>query len=183
MIRISKSVRRHAFRNTAVALAALALSSCSVFKKDIVQYPCPKVFIVGEAGKLVRFKPGPGRDITDILFEANLANFVGSCLYTKEGVDIDLRVTIGVERGAASKEPAIAFEYFVAIPDLRPAATAKRILPVRGAFDGTRPRMVYQDDVKMFIPLAKGSDGPDFEIVLGFQLNPAEVEYNRSQNR
>jgi hypothetical protein len=168
-----------------VLAAALAvLSACgNPFKKDIPQYACPKVLILGDAGTLVRFKPGPGRDITDIQFEARIVNFIGGCLYEKDGVDVGLNITIAVERGAAAAGSAIEFDYFVAIPEFRPKPEGKRILNVKGEFTGSRPRLFYQDKVDLFIPLSDGATGPQKEIVLGFQLTPAEVAYNRSVRR
>ena len=161
----------------------LTLGACGIIGKGVEQYACPKVLILGDAGTLVRFKPGPGRDITDILLEARIANFIGGCEYTKEGVEVRLRVLIAVERGAASRDSAISFEYFAAIPEFLPRPEGKRILPVRGEFPENLPRLVYQDEIDMFIPLADNATGPEKEIVLGFQLSPAELEYNRSTRR
>lgn len=167
----------------AAALAVLAACSSGPFTKSVPQYPCPKVLILGDAGTLVRFKPGPGRDITDIQFEARIVNFIGGCLYKKDGVDVGLNITIAVERGAAATGSAIEFDYFVAIPDFLPKPEGKRVLNVKGEFPGSRPRLFYQDEVDLFIPLSDGATGPRKEIILGFQLSPAEVEYNRSVRR
>lgn len=177
------TLRRPAFLSAAILALGLTLGACSTFKNEIPQYGCPKVLILGDAGSLVRFKPGPGRDITDILFEARIANFVGGCEYTEDGVGITLRVQIAVERGAANRDKEIALEYFTAIPAFHPRPEGKSILPVRGTFEDNRSRLVYEDEVDLTIPLAKGSDGPDTEIVLGFQLSPAELAYNRSLSR
>ncbi len=167
----------------AAALAVLAACSSNPFSKGVTQYACPKVLILGDAGALVRFKPGPGRDITDIQFEARIVNFIGGCLYKKDGVEVGLDITIGVERGAAATDSAIEFDYFVAIPEFQPQPEGKRILNVKGEFPGTRPRLFYQDKVDLFIPLSDGATGPRKEIILGFQLSPAEVDYNRSLRR
>ena len=162
-----------------LAAATLVLASCSALE-DEARYPCPKVFILGDAGNMVRFKPGPGRDITDIVFEARIANFSGSCEYEKGGVDIELVVRIDVQRGPASPDRRIAFDYFVAIPAFRPQPDAKRVLPVQGAFEENQTRLVYQDEVKMFIPLDKPVEGVNTEVVIGFQLSEDEIEFNRA---
>lgn len=161
----------------------VALSSCGMFEKDLPQYPCPKVLILRDAGHLVRFKPGPGRDITDIQFEAALANFKGTCKYVKGGVNIDLQIMIGVERGAAGKSSDVDFDYFVALPDYRPSPEGKKILPVHGQFQDNLTRLTYQDEVNMFLPLKNNATGPNHEVVLGFQLTPDELKYNRSRYR
>lgn len=180
---IDVTFRRATLLCTALLAIGLTVSACSAFRKEIPQYACPKVLILGDAGSLVRFKPGPGRDITDILFEARIANFVGGCEYTEDGVGITLRVQIAVERGAANRDREIALEYFAAIPAYQPRPEGKSILPVSGSFADNRSRLIYEDEVDLTIPLETGSDGPDVEIVLGFQLTPEEIAYNRSLRR
>lgn len=163
-----------------LVLVALTVASCGTLGKKKV-YPCPKLYVLADAGKLVRFKPGPGRDITDILFEGTIADFTGTCEYDeKKGVDIDLQTQIELRRGPASTDRAISFEYFVAIPSFRPQPEGKRVLPVTGRFEGPQTRLIYQDEIKMFIPLAKPTDGEQIEIVIGFQLRPEEIEFNRA---
>ena len=51
-------------------LCLLATAACGILEKD-QRYACPAVFILQDAGQnLTRFKPGPGRDITDIRFRS-----------------------------------------------------------------------------------------------------------------
>ncbi len=159
-----------------------ALASCGLLDNKVV-YPCPKAFILGDAGNLVRFKPGAGRDITDIVFEARIADFAGTCEYDpkkKKGVDISMNVAIDIRRGPASASSDISFEYFIAIPSYLPEPAGKRIFPVKGKFEDKETRLTYGDSVRMFIPLADPNDGSLEDIVIGFQLSPDEIEFNKS---
>lgn len=167
-----------------VGAAGLAVAGCSLFEKDVV-YRCPAVFILEDAKDLTRFKAGPGRDITDILFEAEIVNFKGGCDYDKdEGlVDIELLVQIRVERGPANRNRDIAFEYFVAIPRFQSQPEGKRILAVKGEFQEKTTRLGYEDELSMTIPVKNPNDGAALEIVLGIQLTPEEVTFNRSRRQ
>ena len=141
------------------------------------------MFILDDAKDLTRFKPGPGRDITDILFEAEIVNFVGDCDYDEGQAEIQLSVQIRVERGPANKGRKVAFDYFVAIPEFQPQSEGKRIFNVAGEFEGNRTRMLYQDDLDMTIPVKVPADGAALEIILGFQLTPEELKFNRSRKQ
>ena len=165
-----------------VAALGLLVAGCSLFKKDVV-YGCPAVFILEDAKNLTRFKPGAGRDITDILFEAEIVDFKGGCDYDDGQAEIELLVAIRVERGPANSKRDIAFEYFVAIPKFQSRPEGKRILPVKGAFGENRTRLVYQDELQMTIPVKVPTDGAALEIVLGFQLTPEELKFNRSRKQ
>lgn len=169
---------------TTLAVSALGLlvAACGLFEKDI-KYRCPAVFILEDAKDLTRFKPGPGRDITDILFEAEIVNFVGDCDYDEGEAEIELSVQIRVERGPANKARQVAFDYFVAIPEFQSQSEGKSVFKVTGEFEGNRTRMLYQDDLEMTIPVKVPAEGSALEIVLGFQLTPEELKFNRSRKQ
>lgn len=170
----------------AVSALGLLVAACGLFEKDVV-YKCPAVFILDDAKDLTKFKPGPGRDITDILFEAEIVNFVGDCDYGdndgKGEAEIELSVQIRVERGPANKGRQVAFDYFVAIPKFQTQSEGKSVFNVTGKFEGNRTRMLYQDDLDMTIPVKVPRDGAALEIILGFQLTPEELKYNRSRKQ
>lgn len=165
-----------------VAAIGLLAAGCGLFGKDVV-YRCPAVFILEDAKDLTRFKPGGGRDITDILFEAEIVDFKGDCDYDEGQAEIELLVAIRVERGPANRNRNIAFEYFVAIPKFQAQSEGKRILPVTGEFEENKTRLVYQDEIEMTIPVKVPTDGAALEIVLGFQLTPEELKFNRSRRQ
>lgn len=181
--------RRHnilrPLRNIGLVTAlGLLVAGCGLFEKDRV-YRCPAVFILEDAKDLTKFKPGPGRDITDILFEAEIVDFKGGCDYDEDDgeAEIELLVQVRVERGPANKNRDIAFEYFVAIPKYQSQPQGKRVLPVKGAFEENRTRLVYQDELQMTIPVKSPEEGEALEIVLGFQLTPEELTFNRSRRQ
>lgn len=177
------SLKRIGVAACAAALC-LATAACSVFEKDQV-YACPAVFILQDAQNLTRFKPGPGRDITDIRFEAEIFDFRGGCDVDEDDdkweVEVELLVQISVERGPAAAGREIEFEYFVVLSDFQGQPGGKRIFPVKGEFEEGRTRLVYQDDVELNIPLKNPNDGGKTEIVFGFQLTPEELKFNRAR--
>ena len=146
-------------------------------------YRCPAVSILEAAQKITRFKSGPGRDITDIRLQAEIVNFTGSCEYDQDEdkweAEVELLLQIAVERGPANKDGKIDFRYFAAIPEFQSQEQGKSIFSVAGQFEGNRTRLLYQDELSMRIPVAKPTDGQGLEIVMGFQLSPDELIYNR----
>ena len=51
----------------------------------VVLPACPTVRFLRDADKVTVYRPGSGRDITDILYEAKLEGFVGDCEYVGDG--------------------------------------------------------------------------------------------------
>ena len=143
------------------------------------------MFILDDAKNLVRFKPGPGRDVTDILFEAELVNFRGSCRYKQvEGkwkAEVDLTVQIAVQRGTARPNRRITFNYFAALPGFQSSVDGKSVFPVMGTFKDLERRRLYQDEIKISLPLRNPAEGASQKIVLGIQLSRETLKYNRSR--
>ena len=177
-------VKRRAYtvRGCAV-LAMLLVAGCSVFKKEVPP-PCPRVSVLSDAGKLVRYREGPGRDITDVLFEAGIVNFVGNCAYRDKNtrVTIELSVVFDLTRGPANRDRKAGFEYFIAIPRFHPAPEGKRRLPIRVEFPGNRTRSRVTDVLEVEIPIAKGSKGTDYPVFIGFQLSAGELREIRARS-
>lgn len=186
MTNATKRGRRRKFLSfTILAAAVIALSGCGLLDEK-KRYPCPKAFVLNDAGSLVRFKPGAGRDITDVLFEARIGDFAGTCEYDekkKKGVSLEMNVVVDLRRGPASTSPDVEFEYFVAIPSFLPKPAGKSVFPVKGRFEPDQTRLIYRDSVRMFIPLDDPNDGGSLEVVVGFQLTPEEIQFNKSMRQ
>tara|TARA_Y100001970_G_scaffold293977_1_gene445268 strand:+ start:7307 stop:7846 length:540 start_codon:yes stop_codon:yes gene_type:complete len=172
-------------RGVTIVLCLFA-SACALSGND-QPYDCPSVYILQDAKTLTRFRPGLGRDITDTQFQAELIDFEGKCEYADEAnqwkVNVELLVRIYVERGLANRGSTIALEYFVVLPNFEGNAGGKQVFLVEGEFEKGRKRLIYKDEVKLKIPLKDPDEGKRAQIVLGFQLTPDELNYNRMGQR
>lgn len=175
----SDGVRRGGLRIAAMIAVALVIAACASGKVKLP--PCPNVLILGKAGSLVRFVDGPGRDITDVVFRARIADFQGSCAHEDNAVDVKLLITFAVERGPANKDRRAAFEYFVAIPRFHPRPEGKRRFRIGVPFAANATRVFYRDELNLDIPLRKGEVGANYDVFIGFQLSPSELEFNRTR--
>lgn len=162
---------------------AFAASSCSLMKKEEAP-PCPRVSILSDASKMTKFRPGQGRDLTDVVATAEIGAFTGSCTYKDNAVEVALQVSIDAERGPAAQGSQVDMAYFVAIPAYFPSPRAKAVLPVQVGFTPESNKVRFTDEeVVMTIPLKAGEQGANYEVFLGFQLSGDELDYNREQRR
>ena len=167
-----------------------ALSSCGLFQEDTPPQPCPRVLTHQDATKLTRFREGPGRDLIDVEFEAEIIDARGGCIHdiddeTRTGtLDIELIIEVVVARGPADTDREASFGYFVAIPQFYPRPEGHEVFPAKVAFPGNRTRLTLVDEpVYLTIPLQEGQVGQDFEIVIGLDVTPEELDFNRQQAR
>lgn len=174
---------RSLLRPLAAALLPLALASCSVFQKKETP-PCPPVFILGDASKLTKFRPGPGRDLTDVMYEAEIQGYTGGCTYDEKGAMIDLQVSFMVKRGPADTGHKADFSYFVAVPLYYPSPDAKAEFATTVTFPEGQNYVRYTDEeVVMRVPVKDKDVISKYEIYLGFQATPEELDRNRADRK
>lgn len=174
---------RSAVRPLAAALLPLVLASCSVFQKKEPP-PCPPVYILGDAGKLIKYRPGSGRDLTDVEYEAEILGYQGGCKYDEKGATVDLQVSFSLKRGPADSDHKAEFNYFAAIPFFYPSADAKGEFPVSVTFpEGTNYVRFTDEEVVMRVPVKDKEVITKYEIYLGFQETSEELERNRQTKK
>ncbi len=165
-----------------LAAACDTLSSIDFSPEPVVPPPCPRAVVGEGAGRLTRFDGG-GKDPTNVVFEAEIADLAGSCVYDDEEIEVDLQIQIVAGRGPAAADDSARFNYFVAV-----ARTDKAIL-AREAFDavielsGNQTRNEILEEIEQTIPIPEGGSGGNLVIVVGFELTPDELDFNRQQGR
>ena len=175
--------RRDVIRRTgAVAGAALVLGAglagCGLFDRGPPK-PCPRVSILRDAGSMTQFKPGPGRDLIDVRFEATFGEMSLSCEYDEDVITMKVGLQLFAARGPAADAPATELRYFVAVVDRTQRILVKETFVSYLDFPRNRSRVGIAEEIAPRIPLKRGESAADYEILVGFQLSPAELDYNR----
>ncbi len=169
--------------------AALAVAAAGCTGDDPASRPrCPEIAILADAAGLVRFAPGGGQDLTDVDHEAEIIDFAYGCRYEGDPDDFDRVLLVGVApvieavRGPANTDRQASFEYFVTLTDGGRRVVNKQTFGVALTFPGNQTRVTLRDDeppITITIPAGAGTSPFDYRIFVGFQLTPAELEFNR----
>ena len=162
-----------------------SLSNLPFVEPTTTPPPCPPVRVLQDAEKLARYRDGPGRDITDIVVEAEFRGFIGSCGYEeKDGkftsVNLLLTLEFDVTRGRAARERVMDLPYFVAIPKFYPKPAGRSDFTIRIRFPPNVDTITAQsEEIEVRLPLRDGARGPETNIFLGFALTAPQLEENR----
>jgi hypothetical protein len=164
-----------------------SLVACSS-EESVIAPACPNIIIVKDTSEMTSFRPGPGRDLTDVVLDARITRFGGSCETSLENdrsgqVEVDLQLFFQATRGPANDTREGEFSYYVAIADRGGAILAKKVFVTEFEFEGNRTRIGAVEELTQEIPLRPGELGEDFDIFVGFQLNPEQLDYNRDKLR
>jgi hypothetical protein len=169
-----------------LALAAAALAACTSKEPPPA---CPRVAVVGAAASLTRFAAGPGRDLTDVDFQASIVDLVSACRDTgTRGAQPMAKLMVApvlvIDRGPANTSRQASFAYFVSVVDPDQRILNKQTFPVAVGFPGNRNRVVLRDDdppIFVDVPNPQGAGAREYEILVGIQLDQSEIDYNLRQ--
>ncbi len=170
----------------AVLLSAslLALAGCGGDGTAEAFAPaCPGAAIVRDAADLTRYR-GAGRDLTDTVVEGRITGINGSC--KRDGSDTvvtTVQVGIDLTRGPASPGRRADLAYFVAVLDGE-RILDKQVFPLQAEFPANADRLRLRgDDVELRLKVLPDKTAAAYRIQVGFQLTPAELEFNRQRIR
>ena len=144
--------------------------------------PCPGVRVDSATASLTKFRDGPGRDITDIEYEARIVGFKGECVQDEEEVEVIFDVDFALAGGPAGKAGPVTLYYFVAIPQFFPSENGKKVMEMKHSLPGRAavPARFTEKGVRVKIPLKKDQPAASFDVYVGFQLTTDQVEHNRA---
>lgn len=163
----------------ALLASVLLIAACS---REKPQAACPRGVIPANSASVTRFRDGPGRDLTDVVAEGEIVNILVQCKYDKRAVTVDLQIAIAGDRGPADRSRVAEFEYWIAIVDPQQNVVTKQPARVRFQFTDNRTRLgQVLNEFEPYIPLADLKQGPEYQVIVGFQLTPEELAWNRSQ--
>ncbi|MEE2761501.1 MAG: hypothetical protein VYE18_08660 [Pseudomonadota bacterium] len=138
---------------------------------------------------MTTFEIGPGQDISNVVFEAEIKGFKGECEYKGDFPDytqvvLNLRVSFDLILGPAAQEREQSFDYFVAVPEFFPRTDGRSRFSASVNFPPRRNRVTFSDDpLEITIPLDENRKGPDTKVVISFALTREQLNYNRSNTK
>ena len=163
-------------RAAAALVLALAVAACSGTGK----VACPHVALMPELQAVAKFGPGPGRQDSDAIYGARMLAADASCSADKKKGGVTVATKLGVM--AVRIKPDVRkgqITYFVAVIDRKQTILNKRDFVIELNFPAAQSRLEITEQLEEFIPLPKDADGADYGIVIGFELTPDELQYNR----
>ena len=168
-------------------LAALALSGCGMFgggdlkEGGTTLYPCPAVGVLNETDH-VTLLSGSGTDLTDIVAKAEIGKVVSRCEYDTEEstITVDIAFDGIAELGPAASARVLTLKTFVAVTRRFNAFDKKQVYEVPVVFEPGQRQVRFVKTVDgTVLPYGGRADGSIYQILVGFQLTPEQLEYNR----
>jgi hypothetical protein len=173
------SAARRIYALAALALLAAAPLSAAESNRRVDE-TCPKFVILGDADHATIFQ-GEGRDVTDILYKSKLEAVDGSCKHKGTSqLNIEVKAHLSAELGLAAKSETVEIPVFVAVIDPEQLVVTKETATATLKFERTSRKGEADAEFKTIkLELSEGTIGEDLEVVVGLQLDKAQLDYIR----
>lgn len=147
--------------------------------------PCPQAFALYDAVRVVNF-PGGTENYSSVGFTAEIQSVKSLCSYQgRRPIVANLEIDFGFGRGPAAEGREFTYTYWVAVTRTDRAVIAKETFPITVKFDRDEERTFRREKIEQItIPRASETvSGTNFEIVVGFEVTPEQLEFNRAGKR
>lgn len=180
MPRISKGL-------TALAGAAM-LAACNsgvnnAFDTRQNVGPCPSAASLYESARVVKLEDG--ESFGNITYTGEITNVDLFCRYVGANpIEAEIQLNFAFGKGPRATSERHTYTYWVAVMRRNGAVLAKERFTVDANFAGGAVDAVSQTISDIVIPRADESiSGVNFEILVGFELTEAELQFNRDGKR
>jgi hypothetical protein len=147
--------------------------------------PCPMLGVLYDSSRLVEFK-GEGERFQNVAFTGEMRGVRGLCRYTGSNpIELSLDIDMAFGKGPAADANSRVYRYWVAVTRANMAPIEKQYFDVRVEFPRGADRMAGSERIeKIVIPRANDTiSGANFEILVGFELTPQQLAFNRDGKR
>ncbi len=171
-----------------VAILPLVLAGCSTvggtFGKKQNIGPCPAALVLWDAARKVEIDGDEKYE--NVGYTAEILGVRSLCEYYDDNpLDAELDIDMAFGRGPNAEGDTKEYRYFVAITRKGMAVIDKQFFSTTVKFEPGQ-QIIQQTERfdKIIIPrVEKNTSGTNFEIIVGLELTPDELEFARSGKR
>ncbi|MCD8562880.1 MAG: hypothetical protein LRY54_02235, partial [Alphaproteobacteria bacterium] len=196
-----------AIRFTALALGIMGLTGCQTMsetwenvksfefgtaqtneQREAAALPtvsCPEVKIVDELSSLSEFSDVSDPADYNLVSHVTLGESQSSCTYDGQNAVVDLKLVFDGQIGPKgrlkpSDKPTFAYPFFIAVTDENSNIKAKEVFGASVTYAAGEDHHTYYESLRQIIPVENGLEGGKFKVLVGFQLSPDQLRYNRA---
>lgn len=147
---------------------------------------CPAVEVMPELSSYSDFADDSSTRDNLLVSRARITNVQTACDFDKNSVTVDLKTrfegTLGPQgRMSASDKPYFSYPFFVAVADGSGHVLTKEVYAAAITYPQGKNQHGYNENMRFILPMENRNQGRNQKILLGFQLTPDQLAFNRKQ--
>jgi hypothetical protein len=148
--------------------------------------PCPLMGVLYDSARIVQFADASQQRYANIRYTGEMQGVRGLCRYIGEDpIVMNLDIDMAFGRGPASTSDRQTYRYWVAVTRRGRAPIEKAYFDVDVRWDRNEAVTTRTEHIERIV-IPRASDqisGENFEILVGFELTPEQVQFNREGRR
>jgi hypothetical protein len=148
--------------------------------------PCPLMGVLYDNSRLVDFAEPNVQRYANIEYTGEMQGIRGLCRYVDDDpITMSIEVDMAFGRGPAASPGRHTYRYWVAVTRRGVAPIAREFFEVEVDFGSNEQVVTRTERIEhIVIPRANAEvSGENFEILVGFELTPEELQFNREGRR
>ncbi len=148
--------------------------------------PCPLMGVLYDSSRLVQFAQPNAQRYANIEFTGEMQGVEGFCRYVEtDPITMNMDISMRFGRGPAAGADHRTYRYWVAVTRRGRAPIAKQYFDVDVRFPHGQDVVSHTEHInRIVIPRANADiSGENFEILVGFELTPEQLQFNRDGRR
>lgn len=162
-----------------VLVAGVGLAGCSDSGLQKFAPACPVTGILRDGADLTRFRTN-GTDLTDMVVDGRVTGLSGKCSLD-DPTHLRTVISVGIEltRGPAAVGRQADITYFLSV-SRGDAILDKQDYAVNVEFPRNAERLRLRgDQIELVLPVDPQTAGSAYNVLVGFQLTPDQLAFNR----
>lgn len=145
---------------------------------------CPSIQIMSDLKSLAQFVDDTAPSAETNISSINIMDVETACNQTDKATEIALTITFDGQtgpkaRGKNSGTANFSYPYFIAVTDSNGDILAKEIFAASLSYSKGQDTVKQIETINQLLPNTSEVSG--YNILVGFQLNEAQLQYNRDQ--
>lgn len=165
-----------------INLPSLNTSTSRSAEELVYSGGCPGVESVSELASLSEFSNTSAPSESNLVSRVKIGNMQSACSYNERSVTIDLSMdflgTLGPHGNSSS---SFSYPFFVAVTSASGDILAKEIFAAPLTYGPGETTKTYTEKMRQIIPIENRDRGSKYKILVGLQLTPNQLAYNRQK--
>jgi hypothetical protein len=148
--------------------------------------PCPLMGVLYDTARVVKFNQPNVQRYANIEFTGEMQGVSGFCRYVEsDPIRMNMEIEMAFGRGPAATADHQTYRYWIAVTRRGRAPIEKVYFDVDVRFPRGQQVVTHRERIdEIVIPRANADvSGENFEILVGFELTPEQLQFNREGRR
>ena len=152
--------------------------------EDLLKTTCPKVQIVDDLSSLSDFIDPNKPNKKNLISRIDIDSAESTCKLASKSVIVDLKLVFNGKLGPkgrsnANEKPFFSYPFFVAVTAPNGEILAKEVFAASMTYNASEDSHSYFEKMRQIIPIKSKSSANRYSVLIGFQITPDQLSYNR----